>query len=367
MVVLERERDVARHQTSHNSGVVHAGIYYAPGSLKAWLAVEGARETRAYCTANGLPFAERGKLIVATEPAELPALDELERRGHANGVDGLVRLDAAGIAAVEPAARGIAALHSPRTAVTDFAAVARAIAGEVVAAGGEVRTGVDVRAVARRGGEVALDHDGGTITARRVVACAGLWADRLAVASGASRDPAIIPFRGAYRTVVPDAAPLVRGLIYPVPDADLPFLGVHLTRGVDDAVHVGPTALLAPARDAYRLGHVVPADIAAAMRWPGTWRVCRRWWRTGLGELRRAVRPATLAHDAARYVPALRPDDLIAGFAGVRAQAVGRDGALVDDFVVHEHLGILHVRNAPSPAATAAFPLARLIADRLGA
>ena len=205
------------------------------------------------------------------------------------------------------------------------------------------------------------------LEAGRVVACAGLWSDRLALASGAPRDPVIVPFRGGYRDVAPAASGLVRGLIYPVPDPDLPFLGVHLTRGVDDHVHVGPTALLAPARDAYRLRRVVPRDVGAALRWPGTWRVGRRWWRTGLHELRWAAQPASLAREAARYVPQLRPGDLSAGFAGVRAQAVGRDGALIDDFVVHEHQGVLHVRNAPSPAATAAFPLARLIADRLGA
>ena len=374
--MLEREDDIAQHQTSHNSGVVHAGIYYAPGSLKARLAVQGARETREYCAANGLPFAERGKLIVAGAATELPRLDELERRGHANGVAGLVRVDAAGIERIEPAARGIAALHSPRTAVTDFAAIARQIAQDVRDAGGEIRTGIQIQKIGCRNARqsrqtapdsVALTYVGGKIEAGRVVACAGLWADRLAVGCGAPRDPAIVPFRGAYRDVATSAAPLVRGLIYPVPDPDLPFLGVHLTRGVDDRVHVGPTALVATARDAYRLGRVVPRDVAATLRWPGTWRVGRRWWRTGLHELRCAVLPATIAGDAARYVPGLRAQDLSAGFAGVRAQAVGRDGALIDDFVLHEHQGVLHVRNAPSPAATAAFPLARLIVDRLRA
>ena len=216
VVVLEREHDIARHQTSHNSGVVHAGIYYAPGSLKARLAVEGAAATRDYCTAHGLPFAERGKLIVATDPAELPRLDELERRGRANGVVGLVRLDGDGLRQIEPAARGIAALYSPLTAVTDFGAIARAIAAEVVAAGGEVRTGVAVQRIgcrntAHRGqtapdspGGVVVEHRGGVIEAGRVVACAGLWADRLAVASGAPRDPVIVPFRGAYRDVGPE-------------------------------------------------------------------------------------------------------------------------------------------------------------------
>ena len=362
VVVLEREHDVAQHQTSHNSGVVHAGIYYAPGSLKARLAVEGARETRAYCEQHGLPFRACGKLIVATAAGELGRLDELERRGHANGVAGLRRVDAAGIAAIEPAAVGIAALHAPTTAVTDFGRVARQIADDVRAAGGVIRTGAPVDAV--HGGVLRLGG-GGALTAGRVIACAGLWSDRLAHASGAPRDPIIVPFRGGYRHLRHERASLVRGLIYPVPDPELPFLGVHLTRGIDDEVHVGPTALLAGARDAYQLRRIVPKDVASSLAWPGTWRLARHWWRTGLREARWAVRPALLAREAAVFVPALTPGDLVSGGSGVRAQAVGRDGTLIDDFVIDEHDGVIHVRNAPSPAATAAFPLARMIVDRL--
>lgn len=209
-----------------------------------------------------------------------------------------------------------------------------------------------------------MEHAGGRLTARVAIACAGLWADRLAVASGGPRDPAIVPFRGAYRALRPERAYLVRALVYPVPDPDLPFLGVHLTRDVHGEVHVGPTALLAPARDAYRLGRFVPKDLADTVRWPGTWRVARRWWRTGLREGGWALRPATLAAEAARFVPELGPADLVAGPAGVRAQAVARDGRLLDDFALDEDGPVVHVRNAPSPAATASLALARVIADR---
>ncbi|MCU0312770.1 MAG: L-2-hydroxyglutarate oxidase [Solirubrobacteraceae bacterium] len=367
LAVLEREAAVGRHQTGHNSGVVHAGIYYAPGSLKARLAVEGARELVAYAEERGLPLRRCGKLIVAARPADLPRLDELERRAHANGVPGVRRLAAAEIREIEPHARGLAALHSPATAVVDFGAVAAALADDVRAAGGEIRTGTAVHALRREGGRVRVALEGGALTAGAAVACAGLWADRLAVAGGGRREPAIVPFRGAYRALRPERAHLVKALIYPVPDPDLPFLGVHLTRDVHDEVHVGPTALLAPARDAYRLARLVPRDLADTARWPGTWRVARRWWRTGLREAGWALRPGTLAREAARFVPDLRPADLVAGPAGVRAQAVARDGRLLDDFALDADGPVVHVRNAPSPAATASLALARVIADRLPA
>jgi 2-hydroxyglutarate dehydrogenase len=365
--VLEREDAVGCHQTGHNSGVVHAGIYYAPGSLKARLAVEGARELVAYAEERGLPLRRCGKLIVAARPADLPRLDELERRARANGVPAVRRLAASEIPEVEPHARGLAALHSPATAVVDFGAVAAALAADVRAAGGEIRTGVAVRSLVRDAGRVRVALGDGALTAGAAVACAGLWADRLAVAGGGRRDPAIVPFRGAYRALRPERAHLVRALIYPVPDPDLPFLGVHLTRDVRGAVHVGPTALLAPARDAYRLARLVPRDLADTARWPGTWRVARRWWRTGLREAGWALRPSTLAREAARFVPDLAAGDLVAGPAGVRAQAVARDGRLLDDFALDADGPVVHVRNAPSPAATASLALARVIADRLPA
>ena len=440
VVVLEREDRVGTHQTGRNSGVVHAGIYYAPGSLKARLCVAGMRELAAYCQARELEYERCGKLIVALDPGELPALDELERRGHANGVPGLRRLDAAGLREIEPHAAGIAALHSPETAIVDFAAIARAYADDLREAGGEVVTdaaveGIEVRAaaaaespvVARVGadepspvggppagadqpaagtesaagassrrnvlphlrgevaespaagassrrnvlphsrGEVAeapaagassrrivLRHRRGEVVAGFAVFCAGAWSDRLATMAGAPADPRIVPFRGSYMRLVANRRELVRGLIYPLPDPRLPFLGVHLTRHLGGDVLIGPTALLAPT-NGRRLG--------ATLRWPGTWRMARRWWRTGLTELQHAISPATVTRAAARYVPELQPGDAEPAWAGVRAQAVARDGRLVDDFAFSHTERALHVRNAPSPAATASLAIAKYVAD----
>jgi L-2-hydroxyglutarate oxidase len=365
IAVLERERAVGRHQTAHNSGVVHAGIYYEPGSLKARLCVEGARELYEYCQRRGVPCARSGKLIVARGAGELAGLDELERRGKANGVPGLRRLDADGLREVEPAAVGVAALHSPATGVADFAAVAGAFAGDLREQGVAVVTGCGVEGVRAGAGEVVVEHERGATAAGFAVFCAGAWSDRLAVAAGASPDPRIVPFRGAYLRLRPERAHLVRSLIYPVPDPSLPFLGVHLSRHVDGQVTVGPTALLAPARDAYGLGRVRARDVADTLRWPGTWRMARRWWRTGVTELRHAVSRGSLARAAAEYVPELRAADLEPAFAGVRAQALRRDGRLEDDFVLSDTPRALHVRNAPSPAATSSLALARLIADRV--
>jgi len=377
IVVLEREAQVGEHQTGHNSGVVHAGIYYAPGSLKARLCVEGVRELRAYCEERGIAYDACGKLIVALGEHELPGLDELERRGVANGVPGLRRLDAAGLREIEPHAAGIAALHSPETAIADFGAVARALADDVRAAGGEILLGaavegIDVRAAANgqpagagdaRGRRVVLRHAGGEVAAGFAVFCAGLWSDRLARLAGADPDPRIVPFRGAYLRLKPERAQLVRGLIYPVPDPSLPFLGVHLTRHIDGEVLIGPTALLAPARDAYALRTVKRADLGETLRWPGTWRMARRYWRTGATELHHAVSPAALTRAAAAYLPAIAPGDAEPAFAGVRAQALARDGSLVDDFAFSHTERALHVRNAPSPGATASLAIAKYVAD----
>ena len=377
IVVLEREAQVGEHQTGHNSGVVHAGIYYAPGSLKARLCVEGVRELRAYCEERGIAYDACGKLIVALGEHELPGLDELERRGIANGVPGLRRLDAAGLREIEPHAAGIAALHSPETAIADFGAVARALADDVRAAGGEILLGapvegIDVRVAANgrpagagdaRGRRVVLRHAGGEVAAGFAVFCGGLWSDRLARLAGADPDPRIVPFRGAYLRLKPERAQLVRGLIYPVPDPSLPFLGVHLTRHVDGEVLIGPTALLAPARDAYALRTVKRADLGETLRWPGTWRMARRYWRTGATELHHAVSPAALTRAAAAYLPAIAPGDAEPAFAGVRAQALARDGSLVDDFAFSHTERALHVRNAPSPGATASLAIARYVAD----
>jgi (S)-2-hydroxyglutarate dehydrogenase len=352
VVVLERESKLAQHQTGHNSGVVHAGIYDAPGSLKARLCVEGARELYEYCEESGVPFEKRGKLIVARDASELPRLDELERRGRANEVPGLRRVDATGLREIEPHARGVAALHSPATGVVDFAAVAESLAAEIRASGGDIQMNADVTEIEVSSDRLRVVCGSDELRPRFAIFCAGAWADELAVMAGADPDPRIVPFRGAYLRLRPDRAGLVRGLIYPVPDPALPFLGVHLSRHIDGNVSLGPSALLAPTR------------LAHSLAWPGTWRMARRWWRTGATELSHAVSNRRFARAAASYVPALEPGDFSPWYAGIRAQAVARDGRLVDDFVISETERALHVRNAPSPAATSCLALARLIVDR---
>jgi 2-hydroxyglutarate dehydrogenase len=361
--VLEREPEIGTHQTGHNSGVIHAGVYYAPGSLKAKLCVEGAAEMYEYCQRRGVPTVRCGKIIVATDASELNRLDELERRATANGVLGLRRLDADGIQQLEPHARGLAGLHSPSTGIANFAAVARAYAEDVRAAGGSVQPGCEVQAIIRRPSSLRLTHSYGDTEAAHAVFCAGAWADRLAVAAGADPDPRIVPFRGAYLRLSPARRDLVRSLIYPVPDPSLPFLGVHLTKHISGDVLIGPTALMAGARDAYRLGTVRRRDLLDTLSWPGTWRMLAHWWRTGVTELRHAAVRSAFVRAAARYVPALRPEDVEPSFAGVRAQALGRDGKLVDDFVFSHTERALHVRNAPSPAATSSLAIARHVAD----
>jgi 2-hydroxyglutarate dehydrogenase len=361
--VLEREAEVATHQTAHSSGVIHAGIYYQPGSLKARMCVQGSRELYEYCAERGIASEECGKVILATDPSELPSLEELERRGKANGVPGLRRIDAAGIARIEPHARTIAGLHSPSTGIVDFPAVARSYARDVLEAGGAIATGCEVTDVDIKPRSLLLSHARGTIEAGHAIFCAGAWADRLAVAAGADPDPRIVPFRGAYLRLVPERRYLVRSLIYPVPDPSLPFVGVHLTRRIDGEVLIGPTALIALARDAYRLGKVRRKDVLDTLAWPGSWRVLRRFWSTGVTELRHAALRSAFVRAAARYVPELQVVDVEPAFAGVRAQAVGRDGQLLDDFAFSATERALHVRNAPSPAASASLAIARHVAD----
>ena len=348
IAVLEREGRIAAHQTGQTSGVIHAGIYYEPGSLKARLCAEGARELYAYCEDNDIRADRVGKLIVATRESELPRLDELERRGRANGVDGLRRLGPDEIAEFEPHAIGIAALHSPATGTVDFRAVAQSFAADLEARDGSVTVSCEVATIREGRAGVGVEHSGGTTSARALVACAGAWSDRLAVGAGAPPDPRIVPVRGAFLRMRPERAGLVRSHIYPVPDPALPFLGAHLSRGPGGDVTLGPTALL-----------------VGGFAWPGTWRFARRHWRAGLSELHHALRHASLVTEARRLVPELRRRDFARGPVGLRAQALGRDGTLVDDFVVSRTERCVHVRNAPSPAATSALALARLIADEV--
>jgi len=361
--VLERESELATHQTGHSSGVVHAGIYYEPGSLKARLCVQGAREMFDYCAERDIAHERSGKLILASDASELPALDELERRGRANGVPSLRRVDAAEASRIEPHARALAALHSPSTGVADYPAVARALARDVREAGGAVVRGCPVENVEVATRSLRLAHALGTTEATHAVFCAGAWADRLAVLAGADPDPRIVPFRGAYLRLRPERRHLVGSMIYPVPDPSLPFLGIHLTRNTDGEVLIGPTALIALARDAYRLGRVRRRDALDTLTWPGTWRLVGRFWATGVSELHRAAVRSALVRAAARLLPELEPDDVEPAFAGIRAQALGRDGRLIDDFVFSRTERALHVRNAPSPAATASLAIARHVAE----
>jgi L-2-hydroxyglutarate oxidase len=348
LVVLERGTEIATGQTGQTSGVIHAGIYYEPGSLKARLCVEGARELYAFCEKRGIQARREGKLIVATDEEELPRLDELERRGRANAVPGLRRISAEGIAEIEPHARGVAALHSPNTGVVDFVAVAQALADEIREAGGEIAFGSGVEGFVPSGEEISLRHRGGETRAGFAVCCAGRRSDRLAIAAGAPREPRIVPFRGAYLRLRPGRRDLVRASVYPVPDPDLPFLGAHLTRTIADDVLLGPTALM-----------------VGGFAYPGSLRLAIRHRRAAIGELRHALSRRSFVREAARLIPELAAADFERGPAGIRAQAMRRDGALVDDFVVDRTERALHVRNAPSPAATSALALARLIADRV--
>ena len=368
VIVFERERVVGSHQTGHNSGVVHAGIYYAPGSLKARLCVAGASAIYRFCEEHGVAHERCGKVIVARDEAELRGLDELERRGRENGVPGLRRLTPAELAEVEPHCRGAGALLSPETGIADFPGVARALARQVTDRGGTIATSCGVDSVSLSDGprpRIRLAHARGETRARFAVFCAGGWSDRLAVQAGAPAEPRIVPFRGAYLRLRPERRELVRSLIYPVPDPRLPFLGVHLTRHTSGDVLVGPTALLAGARDAYSLRRIRAADLGSTLAWPGSWRLFRRFWRTGLTEIGHAASRRSFVRAAADYVPELTVDDVEPAFAGVRAQALARDGKLMDDFVLHETPRALHVRNAPSPAATSSLAIAAMIADRV--
>jgi L-2-hydroxyglutarate oxidase len=354
--VVEAEQRVAVHQSGRNSGVVHAGVYYAPGSLKARLCREGRRELIAFAAERGIPYRQDGKLIVALGPAEHARLDELHRRAEQNGVEGVALVGGAELRAIEPHVAGDRALHVPETGVIDFAAVTAAYADAVAELGGALRLGWPVTALARAGAGWRLEsHGGRRLRARAVIACAGLGSDRLLRLASAGDDAhRVVPFRGGYRTVAPPSAGLVRSMIYPVPDPRLPFLGVHFTRGVDGAVHVGPNAVLALGR----------RDARAALRFPGLRRLLLAHARAGAGELWRDRVPAAFLRAARRYVPELSAADLAPGISGIRAQCVARDGSLVDDFLLHEGDGSLHVRNAPSPAATASLAIGRLLAER---
>jgi L-2-hydroxyglutarate oxidase LhgO len=367
LVVLEKEPEVARHQSGHNSGVIHSGIYYAPGSLKARLCVAGAGEMYAYAESRGVPVDRCGKLIVALDDGERPRLQELFRRGTENGVPGIELVGPEGIREREPHVRGVAGIWSPATGIIDFRRVALAMADDVREAGGEIVTSQEVTGLDDDGARVTVRTSGQTWVADRVLACAGLHSDRVAGLSGGQADPAIIPFRGDYWQLRPQRRDLVRNLVYPVPDPAFPFLGVHFTRRITDgAMWLGPNAVLAFAREGYRRRDLRPRDLAQVLAHPGFRRLARRFWRTGGAEMYRDFSKRAFVASCRRFVPELTMDDVVPGPSGVRAQSLDRDGTLVDDFVVHEQGSrIVHVRNAPSPAATSSLAIGRLIADRI--
>ncbi|WP_416485252.1 L-2-hydroxyglutarate oxidase [Streptomyces sp. CL12] len=360
VTVLEKEPGPARHQTGRNSGVIHSGIYYRPGSLKARYAVRGAAEMVKFCAEYGVEHAVTGKLIVATERAELPRLHALVQRGRENGIP-VRELGAAQIAEYEPEVRGLAAIHVGSTGVCDYTGVARQLA---LASGADIRYGARVVQVDRRPerGVAVRTAAGDIVRGRVLVNCAGLYCDELARLTGDEPGVRIVPFRGEYYEL---ARPeLVRGLVYPVPDPAFPFLGVHLTRGVDGGVHIGPNAVPALAREGYDWTVVRPRELAGTLAWPGSWAMARRHWRYGTGELHRSLSKGAFLEAVRGLLPAARAEDLIPAPAGVRAQAVLRDGSLVDDFLIKEGPRAVHVLNAPSPAATASLPIGREVARR---
>jgi L-2-hydroxyglutarate oxidase len=361
---VEKEATVGRHQSGHNSGVIHAGLYYQPGSLKARFCTAGRRAMMEFAQQHQIPYRQTGKLVVATGEGELDRLASLAERGRANGL-AVREIGAAEIAEIEPSVRGIRALHIPESGVIDYRRVAVAYAEVVSQGGGRVLCGHGVRGLARDNGGWVVETDNGPVKARAVVACAGLQADRIAAMTGQAGDEyRIVPFRGDYYTFRPAAADLVRGLVYPVPDPAFPFLGVHFTRGADGALHAGPNAVPALAREGYGRTAVNGRDLLDSLRFPGLRKLARSYARTGALEIYRdLVKPAYLA-EMRRYIPQVRSADITFGPSGIRAQCLSRSGALVDDFLIEEGDGVIHVLNAPSPAATASIVIGRHIAER---
>ena len=367
IVVIDKEPQVAAHQTGHNSGVIHSGIYYKPGSLKAQLCVSGARKLKQFCEANDVRFEACGKLIVATEPEELPRLEVLFERAQANGVPGVTRLGPEHMREIEPHAAGLAGLHSPQTGIVDYREVAQAMRQTAERAGVQFQMGARVERIVRTDGVLRIGTSRGEVAAKYVVNCAGLYSDRIARLMGQASDVRIVPFRGEYYMVKPERRSLVRGLIYPVPDPRFPFLGVHFTRTVHGELEAGPNAVLAFAREGYTLGRVSARELGAMLAYGGFWQMALRYWRTGLGEFQRSLSKRAFIRSLQRLVPDIREADAERAGAGVRAQAIDRRGALVDDFRLVESADALHVLNAPSPAATASLAIGEYISAKVPA
>ncbi|HSV65606.1 MAG TPA: L-2-hydroxyglutarate oxidase [Mycobacteriales bacterium] len=364
VLVAEKEAELATHQTGHNSGVIHTGVYYAPGSLKARFARAGARRMVEFCRAQGLPVALPGKVIVATDARELPGLHRLAERAAANGVEASL-IGSEELAEREPHVAGLRALWVPGAGICDFVAVARRYAELVLKAGGEVWTSAEVVSIRSSAGRTIVGMLRGEVEARCLVTCAGLYGDKVAGLAGRPPRSRIVPFRGEYYELAPGRRDLVRGLVYPVPDPRFPFLGVHLTRMIDGSVHAGPNAVLALRREGYRWRDVSPAEVRELAAYAGLWRMARRHWRMGLHEVWRSVSKPAFTRSVARLVPAVTGADLVRAGAGVRAQALLPDGGLADDFLIDEEDHAVHVLNAPSPAATASLPIGEEIARRV--
>jgi L-2-hydroxyglutarate oxidase len=362
LTVLEAEDRVAVHQTGHNSGVIHSGLYYKPGSLKARNCVDGREQMYRFCEEHGIAHERCGKIVVATSPGEIPALDELERRGRANGLLGLRRLSPDEVRAHEPHVTGVAGLLVPETGIVDYRQVAQAYARIVSERGAAVQTGRRVRQVVRRPNGFVLETGGDEVSCRFLINCGGLYSDRIARLSGLDPGCQIVPFRGEYYKLVPGRRTLIRNLVYPVPDPAFPFLGVHFTRRIHGDVEAGPNAVLALKREGYRLTSVSLRDLAGMATFSGFWRMTRQYWRTGVGEFRRSLSKAAFVRALQKLLPEIQAADLEPGGAGVRAQAVDRDGRLVDDFRILQAERMIHVLNAPSPAATASIQIGKTIA-----
>lgn len=364
VTILEKEAQVAAHQSGHNSGVIHSGIYYRPGSLKARLARAGARSMVAFCQQHAIPHEVCGKLIIATDAKELPQLRALFERGQANGIP--VRwLDGAAVRELEPHAAALAGIHVATTGIVDYRQVALKLAERFSAAGGTLLLNAQLTRLIRTAGGYRAESTQGTWETRLLVNCAGLHSDRLARLAGSPPPARIVPFRGEYYQLRPEARRLVRHLIYPVPNPNFPFLGVHLTRAIDGSVHAGPNAVLALKREGYRKRDVSWRDARDTLSFPGFWRLALRYAGEGLAELYRSWVKAAFVRSVQRLVPAIGADDLLPAGAGVRAQALSRSGALVDDFLIVEAPGALHVCNAPSPAATASLEIGNVISDKI--
>ncbi|TQL46991.1 L-2-hydroxyglutarate oxidase LhgO [Homoserinimonas aerilata] len=365
VVVFEKESGLARHQTGHNSGVVHAGLYYAPGSLKATLCAAGRVSMREFCQEKGLPYREVGKLVVAVDESELPALAEIERRSIENRVPDLARVEGVErLREIEPHVAGIAAVHSPHTAIVDYAAVTEAMGQDALASGGSILLGQEVTGMRLENGRVRVVTSQSEQLFDRVIVCAGLQSDAVARFVGADPSPKILPFRGEYWELTPDRTDLVNGMIYPVPDPRFPFLGVHFTRGVYDTVHMGPNAVPALAREGYDWLTISVKDTWESLMWPGAWPLAKQHWRMGVDEISASLIKRRIYTKARRFIPELRMRDLShKGAAGVRAQAWGRGGELVDDFAVDQVGPVTLLRNAPSPAATSSIAIAQYVLE----